>query len=161
MIAGLQPATTVVMDTTHDGGLGHRLAVIEFSPPDYEDFTWGATSLAAQTGQDGDGVRTARPGRDVAGMLVFGPGATLADQRYRLTLEYSSPASPAKGEVGAFDVAVLGDSVARASVVGSNGERSAVTLDFTAAAGPGWDFRTTWFGEYPLDVYSVRIERID
>ncbi|MCU1359978.1 MAG: hypothetical protein JWN99_1267 [Ilumatobacteraceae bacterium] len=148
---------TKVLDETHRGGLGYRLVVYAMPDAASLPFVFGPDVLSIANGHRENGEVTVSAD-DLAGVVTYGPYATLHPGTYRVTLHYTSSAAPTD-VVGAFDIAPAPSAVGSTiPMVGTAGQPGEVSLTFEAVdPGTRWEFRSAWNGTGTLTVDDVTL----
>lgn len=150
LIAGIFSAAMVVIGP-----------VAVAAPEQARTLVFTAASLPSLTGQVQDDARTAMPGQDKPGFLVYGPGAGLPSGSYVATFSVTSTA-PEATVVAIADVLYGPDGTQRSTPVevrGSRGATREVRISFTLADGVPQQVQTRvyWRGTAPLVLRNVRV----
>lgn len=117
------------------------------------------TSLKSLTGYAAaDGARSALPGRDAKGFLVYGPGAGLPRGEYTARFTVSSPASR-DVSVGMVDVDLLPPAGPRqaAAITGTSGTSRVVEVRFRDDGRQTFQTRLYWDGVQPITVTGIQL----
>lgn len=120
------------------------------------------SNLPGQTGRLDGTARTAQPGRDLPGMVSYGPYLPLPSATYRVTLRYSSTA-PATEQIALFDVynTAAAQSLLVRGLHGTGGAVKEMTMVFAVVPwqnGQKLEFRNNWAGQQPFTLYEMRIK---
>ncbi len=150
LVAGILSATVVV---------GGPMAVD--APEQARTLVFQAASLPSLTGRIQDRARTAVPGQDRPGFLVYGPGAGLPTGSYVATFTVTSTASEST-VVAIADVLYGPEGTQQSAPVevrGSRGAISEVIIRFSLADGVPQHVQTRmyWRGTAPLVLRTARV----
>ncbi|MDO8392679.1 MAG: hypothetical protein Q7V57_19560 [Actinomycetota bacterium] len=158
-LAGVADIGEPVLDVTHSSALRSRLVVYVIDDSDYLPFAWTADVLTRNVGVlDGTVLHVAAA--DPVGQMTPGPVLPLDAGTYLATLRYSSAAPEGTG-VGRFWVAGPEGPTVDATLIGTGGADSTISLMFTVEVdGTIWQFPSERSIAEEVDIQSVTLEEL-
>jgi hypothetical protein len=150
-VIALSAVTVVALVATRDFGSTAEPSVRTFS----------AVTLPSATGLLENDERSAKPGRDKAGHLTFGPYFSMLRGRYKASLSYSATGS-SRETIGVFEVYDASSKrlLQSIDVTGTDGQINTISLPFriSGITSSTMEFRLYWTGQQDTRVKWVSVQ---